>query len=206
LSKRTTEDILQSTRSTLKAAELGLADMMKADTGRKIVGLRNLVVFGRMVTFILQNLRTTESAFDEWYAKYQAEMQNDDLLKFFRELRNKIEKEGGIPTSTTADIHHFSRDDLPRFPRPPNAQSFFIGDYFGGSGWEVKLPDGSTEKYYVNLPSEIGSIMVNFRDPPKRHLGYLTEGAAMEYLCKAYIDYLRNLVSDAYKQFSKKSA
>jgi hypothetical protein len=124
--------------------------------------------------------------------------------KFFKELRNRIEKEGDIPTNSSVYIQNFSREDLSRFPRPPSAQSFFIGDNLGGSGWKVSLPDGSVEKYYVNLPLDIGSTIVKFRDGPKKHLGESVEGAAVEYLCKAFIDYLRNMISDAYKQFSQK--
>ena len=57
---------------------------------------------------------------------------------------------------------------------PEGANGFFIGDNLGGSGWEVYLPDGSTEKYYVAMLDEIQSqIQVNlhFPDPPKRHDG-----------------------------------
>jgi len=42
-------------------------------------------------------------------------------------------------------------------PQPPGATSFFIGDELGGTGWEVSQPDGSTEKYYIDLPEEIGT-------------------------------------------------
>ena len=111
-SHRTTTDIIRSAEETLKTAEQGLEDLIKGPPERKLSGLRNLIVFGRAVTNILQNLRSIESDFDAWYERYR------------------------IP------------EDLTRFgPPPPNAKGFFIGDNLGGSGWEVKLPDGSIEKY-----------------------------------------------------------
>ena len=167
--KRTTSKILNDVQETLKTAELGFAMLTKGAPNLKLCGLRDLVIFGRVVTFVLQNLRSTESKFDEWYFKYREEMKSDPLLVYFRDLRNELEKEGSLNLSVKTQIKHFNlQQDLVRFgPPPPNAKSFFIGDNLGGIGWEVQLPDGSIEKYYVNLPSDIGSVSLHFPKSPK---------------------------------------
>jgi hypothetical protein len=67
-------------------------------------GLRNLIVFGRAVTNILQNLRSVVGAktFDEWYMPLQEEMRDDELLKYFYELRTEILKEGSLQQQSAA--------------------------------------------------------------------------------------------------------
>jgi hypothetical protein len=170
---------------------------------RRLAGLRNLVVFGRAVTNSLQNLRSTESDFDIWYNKYEVEMKNDSLMKYFYNLRSQILKEGSLETSTWTYIRRLQfPEDLARFGSPPqNAKGFFIGDNLGGSGWEIQLPDGSIEKYYVELPPDIGSTTLYFPDAPKRHLGQEIKDTSIPNLAKMYTDYLRQLVVAAKERF-----
>jgi hypothetical protein len=205
-SNRTTLDIIRSAEDTLKTAIQGLEDLVKGPQERKLSGLRNLVVFGRAVTNIIQNLRSTEQDFETWYKKYQEEMKSDPLLKYFYELRSKILKEGVLKTLTKVFIRKLEvPKDLAGFGTPPqNAKGFFIGDTLGGSGWEVELPDGSLEKYYVELPSDIGSISVHFPDAPNYHLGKEIEDTSITKLAKLYINYLRNLIIAAKDRFIKR--
>ena len=161
---RTTTDIIRSIEETLKTAEQGLEDLIKGPPKRKLSGLRNLVVFGRAITNVLQNLRSTEPDFNTWYGKYMEEMKNDPLMKYFYDLRTKILKKGLLETSTHTYIKQLRiPEDLTRFdPPPPNAKGFFIGDNLGGSGWEVQLPNDSIVKYYIELPYDIGSVSLHF--------------------------------------------
>jgi hypothetical protein len=162
--KRTTTDILKDVQETLKTAELGLAMLIKGPRDFKFCGLRNFVVFGRATTFVLQNLRLTESEFDNWYLKYREEMESDPLLVHYKNLRNELEKEGSLHLSTKAVLTGFKYpQDLSRFEPPPQtAKALFIGDSTGSTGWEIELPDGSTAKYYVNLPQDIGTVSLHF--------------------------------------------
>lgn len=203
MSSKTTRDILRRTQETLKCATLGLEDLINGPTERKFVGLRNLIVYGRAITNVLQNLRSIEVDFDKWYKKYKDEMSSDPLMKYFYNLRSKILKEGILKTSTSMYIEKLQFPvDLQRFgPPPPNAKSFFIGDNLGGSGWEVQLPDGSVEKYYVELPHDIGSVSIHFPESPKIHLGQKIKDSSIEALSKMYIDYLRQVVEEAKKIF-----
>jgi hypothetical protein len=202
-SNRTTTDIIRSAEDTLKTAIEGLEDLDKGPQERKLSGLRNLVVFGRAVTNIIQNLRSKEPDFDTWYEKYQEEMKRDPLMKYFYELRSKILKEGVLKTSTGIFIRQLKiPEDLGRLgPPPPNAKGFFVGDSLGGSGWKVQLPDSSTEKYYVEIPSDIASVSVHFPDAPKYHLGKEIKDTSVPNLAKLYINYLRRLVAAAKEKF-----
>ncbi|HDD44713.1 MAG TPA: hypothetical protein ENG63_07635 [Candidatus Desulfofervidus auxilii] len=96
----TTTDIIRSAEETLKTAEQGLEDLIKGPPERKLSGLRNLIVFGRAVTNVLQNLRSIESDFDAWYERYREEMKNAPLMRYFYKLRSKILKEGLLETVT----------------------------------------------------------------------------------------------------------
>jgi len=206
ISKRTTTDILKSSEETLRTARYSFEDLIKGPSERKVPALRSLVVFGRATTNVLQNLRTTEPDFDEWYKKYKEEMESDPLMRYFYKLRSKILKEGLLQTSTHVYIKQFNYSaDMRRFgPPPPNAKGFFIGDNLGGSGWEIQLPDGSTEKYYVELPYDIGSVSLHFPEPPKFHLGQEIKDTSIEMLSKMYLDYLRRLVQTATERFKPK--
>jgi hypothetical protein len=90
LSKKyhTTLDIFKNAQETLKSAEFGLQDLIKGPPERKLSGLRNLVVFGRAVTNVLQGLKSTEPEFEAWYQKYVDEMESDPLMKYFYKLRS----------------------------------------------------------------------------------------------------------------------
>ena len=81
---------------------------------RRFTGLRNLIVFGRSVTFVLQNLRTVvgKERFDLWYEPHQESMKQDVVMKYFVKLRNELEKQGLLPVSTSTRFLHFTSVDL----------------------------------------------------------------------------------------------
>jgi hypothetical protein len=203
--ERTTQDILRDARATLGTAELGLSDLLNGPPDRRLPGLRNLITFGRAVTNVLQNLRSTESGFDKWYAPFRDKMAADPLMKHFYDLRSVVLKEGVLGTMPSAHIREmYMPDFLERMgPEPPGATGFFMGDQTGGSGWEVVLPDGSTEKYYVEVPEEIAVVRLRFPDPPSEHLGQPLRDQSVENLASLYMDYLRSLVGDASRRFGQ---
>jgi len=79
-------------------------------------GLRNLVVFGRSVTFVLQNLRHSvgREEFDAWYEPLQAKMREDELLRYLTTLGNAILKEDpyaqdlASPSTTRTPLRYFN--------------------------------------------------------------------------------------------------
>lgn len=202
----TTDEILISVVDVLETAELGLADLTGDDPRRRLPGLRNLIVWGRSVTNVLQKLRTpVGKAFDEWYTPFQAEMQRDDLMKYFYRLRSEILKEGKTPNiGTHVRIKYLNTNELQPLMEnpPPGAEGFFIGDRLGGSGWNIKLPDGTEESYYVALPDHLDvDISLHVEKPPTSHGGRPIVDTSIEAVATHYIEYLRRLVQGAKQTF-----
>ncbi|MFC2970216.1 hypothetical protein [Acidimangrovimonas pyrenivorans] len=196
-----TKDVLRRAEETLMTAEFGLTDLSSKDKRRRMVGLRNVIVFGRSVTFVLQNLRGKEARFDAWYEPIVEQMKSDPVFRYFLNARNKLEKQGRLNTTTAASITSFSSSDIEKFgPRPPGTVGFFIGDQLGGSGWEVELPSGETVKYYVELPSEIGSVEQTFSDLDD-DLYRPIQGKTVDELCSEYIRKLSAVLDSARSEF-----
>ena len=163
------EAVLQRVDETLETAKLGLSDLLDPGRSRRMSGLRNLIAFGRSVTFVLQNLRSlAREEFDAWYEPHQQSLKNDPLMRYFVEARNELEKQGKLSVATLTQVHSFSSSDIAKFGQPPiGAKGIFIGDHLGGSGWEVELADGSTEKYYVEIPSSVAEVTQHFSNLPE---------------------------------------
>jgi hypothetical protein len=207
MSERTVTSVLADAVGTLQTAEWGLADLTGPDPRRRMPGLRNVVVFGRAVTNVLQNLRSVVGAqvCNEWYSPLQEKMRKDELLRYFYQLRTEILKEGTLQTGMAMHINFNTRDlqQLMQDP-PPGAKNFFIGDHLGGSGWQIDLPDGSVAKYYVALPENIQqgiTMQFHFPDPPRTHDGQTLQDTSVEALAYLYIGYLRELLGEATGQF-----
>jgi hypothetical protein len=162
-------------------------DVVGDNPARRLSGLHNFVVFGRAVTNVLQSLRSSKDDFEEWYRPRVIEMQADPLLRYLYSLRSEILKKGADRTSTSVKIKSFSFPiDMAQFgPPPANASGFFIGDRNGGSGWEVKLPDGSVAVYYAELPEGIGAVDVLLSDAPTQHLGRALADRRVQTICAA---------------------
>jgi len=198
--KKTTNEIISRAEDTLFTVQLGLEHMKGQDPRARLAGLRNLVVFGRSVTNILQNLRSTEPKFDEWYQPYVKEMEVDELMRFFYKLRSEILKEGAVAVHSSMSLNGDPMEVFKHFKAPPRAKSFFIGDRIGGSGWEVEVGEGETEKYYVQFPNEIPGLRVDINI----HLSHAPErfeGVPATELCEWYLTYLARMVADAKKVF-----
>jgi hypothetical protein len=85
---------------------------------------------------------------------------------------------------------------------PPGAKAFFIGDENGGSGWVIPQPDGSDEKYYVELPPNIGITSMHLPNAPK------FEGPdypKADQLIEAYLAKVKELVRVARERFGAAS-
>jgi hypothetical protein len=168
---RPVEQIIAAAEQHLQTAKFGLTDI-KGKPERRRAGLMNAVVFARSATFALQNLRSVIPEFDEWYKGKQDEMRVDPLMTFFNETRRKIEHEAHIPGSGATLIKSLNVGNIHRDfgPAPPGTVGFFMGDQAGGSGWEVLMPDGTKEKYYVDVPEHIGSSFMTINAPGYEHL------------------------------------
>jgi len=75
----------------LRIVQQGLRDMHESSEDRILLGFLGVVVFGRSMTLVMQNLRThDQDAFNSWYAPWQAEMKDDALMRYFNDLRTRI--------------------------------------------------------------------------------------------------------------------
>ena len=201
-SKAEIQAIFQRVDETLQTARHGLEDLLDSGRTRRMTGLRNLIVFGRSVTFVLQNLRSLlPTEFDQWYEPRQHALKADPLMRYFVDARNELEKQGRLNVTMNAHIKFFSAGDIRKFgPPPAGAGAFFIGDQLGGTGWEVKLPDGTVEKYYVDLPPEVGTVTQHFANLPAAHATEL-QGFTVEQLSQRFLDRLAELVAEARQHF-----
>lgn len=187
-------EVIRSAEDRLRTAKFGLEDMARPE--RSESGFHNAIVFGRMVTFALQNLRSITADFDDWYAVKQEEMKLDDQLKMFVDLRNSVEKQAGQLLSRKTVIRNFSSSDMGRFqPRPPGAVELVLGDRNGGSGWVVEGPNGEKEMYYVDLPPDVGETQSFIKHPSAA-----STVTAQEHVA-AYLQKLENLIREAKSRF-----
>lgn len=123
-------------------------------------------------------------------------MKSDVLMKYFVTLRNEILKQGKLPVSTSALININPGDMAKLGTPPPGAKGFFIGDQAGGSGWEIELPDGTTEKYYVEIPQSMARVQQHFSELPVPEDDELKR-KSIEDLCAYYLDKLENILDSA---------
>ena len=75
----------------IRMVSQGLRDMQDLEHDRILLGFLGVVVFGRSMTLVMQNLRTHDrGAFDAWYSSWQEEMRRDPLMRYFNDLRTKV--------------------------------------------------------------------------------------------------------------------
>ncbi|MES1954218.1 hypothetical protein [Salinisphaera hydrothermalis] len=202
---RSVDDILRDARATFETAQLGLDDLDSADGPRRFAGARNVAVFGRSVTFVIQNLNGKVAGFEDWYGPIQERMKGDPVMGYFLELRNRILKQGSLPTTTRVIVAELDAGDTRPWGRPPRgAISRFIGDEYGGSGWMVELSDGSTIPYYVKLPSDKVRVEQFFAEIPVKFEEAVSE-RPLEELAKEYLAKMAEILSSCEKEFGPKS-
>jgi hypothetical protein len=155
------EKIIAGVQENLDTAKLGLRLL---GTKSASLGIRNVIVFGRTVTFALQKLRGKVADFDQWYEKQLAKLSHPNF-QVLNKARSEIEKQGRLDISGRhMQLHYFDGQMQSKIPEPPRAKAFFIGDKFGGSGWEVTTADGQEEKFYVDLPESVVSVWTTLND------------------------------------------
>lgn len=190
--------VFKNINDTLKTVELALNDLKNELPERRVAAIRNVITFGRSVTFALQKLKSHVDHFDDWYLPKQREMINSPLFKYFKDLRDEIIHEGKLDTSVQVRMPFFSPILLEYMPKPPNQTGFFIGDQSGGSGWIVKNENGDEEKFYISLNKNFVDVQLQFSDLPD-NLGI--EDTSIVNLCSIYYEYLSNLVEEAKEIF-----
>jgi len=196
-------NILREARARLQTAQFGLADL-RGPPPRRRSGFHNAVVFGRMVTFVLQNLRGKAPGFDPWYEGQQKTMKADPVCRYFVEARNAIEKQGQSKLVNYTFINYMNSEQLKKLaePRPPGGTAIFVGDQDGASGWIIKRDDGSEEKYYFEIPESVAVSGLALHQPPNElqiEDSIVRADAAVE----KYLSVLESLVREAENRFGR---
>jgi hypothetical protein len=197
---RTSKEILRDSVEILRTAKFGMSLVNSADPGERRIGIRNVIVFGRSVTIAVQNLRSVETAFEEWYEPWVTRMKADPVMGYLKTVRNEILKEGNLRTSLhmSGSFNSTALQPLMKDP-PPGAKGFFVGDPSGGSGWEVAMPNGEIEKYYIslnNIPGIDLTMRLHFAGAPEE-----LQNKTIAELCEHYLDELTMFVEDANTRF-----
>ena len=174
---RVTEIITEA--KEIYATALSGLDMLKSGPANAKLGFRNVAIFGRMVTFALNNLSGKVDGFAEWDREAKKKHLDNPSSKIMVDMRNRLEKQAINPIYSKSKFS-FNTSDLDRFPKPAGAVAFFMGDRLGGSGWTVRLSDGTEKRYYVDLPKEMIESKLVF--PPNEYEKYELIETAENYL------------------------
>jgi hypothetical protein len=149
MENRSTTQILSDLQDTLDMALRSYNRLKTGSQEERAVELKNFIINGRSVTFVLQNLKSNEKDFEEWYKKYQDEMSSDPLLSYFNTCRVNIIHKGSFRTGKIFHINNLCiPQDIPKIKgNPQNAKSysFFPCDELGRSGWVIELNDGAKD-------------------------------------------------------------
>ena len=198
-----TNAILKRARRTLKSAQYGLEQLASENPELRRIGLKDAVVYGRAVTNVLENLRSIEPDFEQWYDGWRIKLKDDPISSYLYKLRSQILKQGRVATSVTLSFDVLSSSMIAGAmrDRPFGAKGFVIGDDLGGSGWEVAKSHGETEIQYVpsSLEPGIGKrVEFHFVDAPEN-----IRRISVNRICGHYIDLMTAIVDDAWNRFGK---
>jgi hypothetical protein len=68
------------------------------------LALNGFIQEARNVTWILQKAKSKVAGFDEWYKTWQLRLQNDPILRWIVESRNRITKQGDLETQSSCIV------------------------------------------------------------------------------------------------------
>jgi hypothetical protein len=125
----------------------------------------------------MQTMKSVDDGFAAWWNPHQKWLARDPLMQFFKQPPDADPlHEGELPTTSYTIIGGDQAVDIMAVVNelnkhaPPNTVGTFFGDPLGGNGWEVKMPDGSIEKVYFELPTAAGiESGLQLPDPPLEH-------------------------------------
>jgi hypothetical protein len=182
------QELLDTARVGLQQAKLG-PDHVKA-------GLRNVGVYGKMVTFCTNNLRSKVARFDDWDSEAKKRHFDNHVARAMSDARNQFEKQARTPIFSSVHINRFSTDMLETLPKPRNAVGFFIGDRFGGSGWMVQMENGDEIPFYVDLPPGIAEARTVIA-PSGKPIDLLAGSETYLQSLQDFLDELRAFIKNA---------
>src|SRR3989338_6957218 len=186
--------MIPKARKNLHECSYHLTNMKSSNNSEEFeINFAAFVNSARNVTFVLQKEFTKDSDFNNWYTQKQTEMKNDELCKFFLELRNNIIKEGinGIVGFSFTNQPFNTTNDLEQ--KPKNAKNITID----GKGFFWNINVGT--KYEDKIPAKHNgklTTIIKLNNQPKQHLGKDISKKNTVEISESYFDYLKKLVDD----------
>jgi hypothetical protein len=162
------------------------------------------------VTNAIQTLRHLDPAFDDWWKPYQDKMASDPLMKCFNATRTNVILEGELHTTNYTVVGSEGPVDVAKLAHelgqhaPPGTVATFFGDELGGDGWDVLMPDGTTQAVYFQL-SEGTDLKSGLRlaNPPTEHYGQPITDTSTANLGNLYMATVSGIVDDFIARFSE---
>lgn len=168
---------MQDAESLLALVEAAFKQVTGGNAERRVPGVRNLLVFGSHYSTLMDAVASQDPLFASWLDVQKT----PDGVEALRRLMLR-------PPKTRRDYTSVQLASAGKEfgPRPANARAFFSSDRLGGSGWEIELPGGSVEKYYVVLPDGLPN-------------GYAFDDHAInaETIARRYVMHLREMMKHA---------
>lgn len=190
-------------KKNLHACEYHLKNLLSSRHFEEVeINFAAFVNSARSATFVLQKEFKKNPNFIEWYGNPDKpeeakkgtkihQMQNDELCKFFIELRNKIVKEGVTNLNCSTIIRSFhAGKDLP--DKPANA-----GILIGSQGIYYHVKRGTSKE--DKIPALTGgriTTKIFIADVPTKHLGKTISNPNLVSISKLYHKYLKNLIEE----------
>ncbi len=168
---------LQDAEALLALVEAGLKQVTGGPPERRVPGVRNVLVFGSLYTTLMEAVASQDPLFASWLDVQKA----PEAVETLRRLMLKPPKVRRDYTSV-----QLASAGKEFGPRPAGARAFFSGDRLGGTGWEIQLPGGHIEKYYVALPDGL----------PNGH-SFDDTGINAESIVRRYVTHLREIMKHA---------
>jgi len=211
--------VLGRLRQTMDGLIRQLESLDKPPAGQYRDIVARIAVEGRAVTNVAQNLKHCFEGFEEWYGKWQEEMEGDQLCKFFYCLRTDKLKKGNdhISSLSLSNLkrgfnlsiiggkvsYSFQSETGEHITRviasPEKATGCFIDS--NGIGWNILTKDGTSVKRYAEVPMHQIGIDLWFESPPQMHRGRAIEDNSAENLCRLYVEYLGEFVRQLEARF-----
>ncbi len=170
----------EGTFASLADAETSLVQLHEAEDAQQFrTSFNSFVKHARSVTFALQKEGKHIEGFDDWYQKKRENMRKDELLKFFHDARNRIDKKG----EQILEIHD---------PDAPIDSGFSTTKRVEGGTIFESDQYGMRQRTHI-LPQP----KITIRNPPRTHIDAEIENVAPIHLCKLVVRYLEQLIRDA---------
>ncbi|MGY5146606.1 MAG: hypothetical protein ACW9W4_01195 [Candidatus Nitrosopumilus sp. bin_7KS] len=144
------------------------------------------VMMARSITLILQKHLAHVEGFEKWYDEKQRMMKNDEIFKFFGDLR--------VEVSHLQTIEHPTKFTLKNKEKWPKEPIIFL----------IQIPNQKTkiEKIEMNNYNTTKSILEQYETKSERYVIAEYQNADLIYLGCAYLNKLKEMLDECVRMFT----